>query len=196
MFDCDGLLVDSAECWRLAYERVLAVDGRALDDELLASLNGASVPMAAAVLGVASEVLHAELRHAFLTGPLLARPGAHALLGRLRGRIPMAVATNAPLELAALALRRVRLIAHLPIILSADTTREKPAPDVYLAACQRLGARPAEAVAFEDSAIGAAAVRAAGMRLIYIPSVEPGAVPADVEAARLDDAAVLAALCA
>lgn len=194
VFDCDGLLVESAECWRLAYERVLAADGRALDGELLASLNGASVPAAASVLGVASDVLHAELRHAFLTGPLAPRPGAHTLLARLHRRIRMAVATNAPHELATLALRRTRLIAYLPIVLSADGMCGKPAPDVYLAACERLGARPAHSVALEDSAVGAAAARAAGLRLLYIPSAEPGAVSADIEAERLDDATVLATL--
>ncbi|HZV73278.1 MAG TPA: YmdB family metallophosphoesterase [Conexibacter sp.] len=194
VFDCDGLLVDSADCWRLAYERVLALDGRSLDDELLAGLNGASVGGAAAALRVGTEVLHAELRTTFETGPLSARPGAHALLAHLHGRLPMAVATNAPRELVALALRRVGLSAYLPIVVSADGGPGKPAPDVYLAACERLGVRPTRAVALEDSPVGAAAAQAAGLRLIYVPSADPGAVSPDLEAQRLDDDAVLAAL--
>ena len=193
VFDCDGLLVDSAECWRLAYERVLALDGRLLDGDLLVRLNGASVPGAAAALGVATETLHAELRATFETGPLSACPGAHALLTQLRGRLPMAVATNAPQELVALALRRVGLADYLPIVISADGRRGKPAPDVYLTACARLGVRPTRAVAFEDSPIGATAARAAGLWLVYVPSAERGSVLPDLEAQRLDDEAILAA---
>jgi metallophosphoesterase (TIGR00282 family) len=194
VFDCDGLLIDSAACWRLAYERVLAADGRSLDGELLVRLNGASVRAAASALGIATETLHDELRLTFETGPLSARPGAHALLAQLRGRLPMAVATNAPHELVALALRRVGLSAYLPIIVSADGRRGKPAPDVYLAACERLGVRPDRAVALEDSPVGAAAAQAAGLRLIYVPSAERGTVLPDVEAQRLDDDAVLVEL--
>jgi HAD superfamily hydrolase (TIGR01509 family) len=192
VFDCDGLLIDSADCWRLAYQRVLAADGRSLDPELLARLNGASVPAAANALGVATDVLHTQLRLTFETGSLSPRPGAHALLARLHRRIPIAVARNAPHDLVALALERVELSAYLPIIISADTRPEKPAPDVYLAACAKLDVQPHEAVALEDSPIGAASARAAGLRLIYVPSADRGTVLADVEAERLDDRAVLA----
>jgi HAD superfamily hydrolase (TIGR01509 family) len=193
VFDCDGLLIDSAACWRLAYERVLAIDGRSLDEELLERLNGSSVPAAASALRVTSDALHAELRLAFQAGPLSARPGAHALLTQLHGRLPMAVATNAPRELVALALERAGLGAYLTVIASADTLPEKPAPAIYLAACELLGAHPTRAVALEDSPIGAAAAKAAGLRLIYIPSAERGTVQPDVEAQRLDDEAVFAA---
>jgi HAD superfamily hydrolase (TIGR01509 family) len=194
VFDCDGLLVDSASCWRLAYERVLAADGRSLDEERLVSLNGASVQTAAAALGVAAEVLQVELGLAFQTGSMSACPGAQRLLAQLHGRIPMAVATNAPEELIALALRRVGLSTYLPIILSADGMRAKPAPDVYLAACARLEVRADRAVALEDSPVGAAAAQAAGLSLIYVPSAEHGSVTSDLQARRLDDPAVLAAL--
>jgi HAD superfamily hydrolase (TIGR01509 family) len=193
VFDCDGLLVDSAACWRTAYERVLARDGRTLGAELLAQLNGASVTGAAAALGVSAEALHRELRGAFETGPLAACPGTHALLAQLHGRLPLAVATNAPREIVALALRRVGLNGYLPVIVSADGGPGKPAPDVYLAACARLGVPPQQAVAFEDSPIGAAAAQAAGLRLVYVPSAAPGDVVPDILARRLDESAVLAA---
>lgn len=193
VFDCDGLLIESAGCWRAAYERVLARDGRMLDADLLAGLNGASVPAAAAVLGVAVETMHAELRLAFETEPLQACAGAHALLELLHGRLPLAVATNAPRDLVALALRRVGLDRQLPIVLSAEDHADKPAPDVYLAACERLQVAPEHAVAFEDSPLGAAAAQAAGLRLVYIPSGEDhGSVRPALQARRLDEDAVIA----
>lgn len=191
VFDCDGLLIDSAACWQQAYERVL---GRPLNPELLADLNGASVPDAAATLGVPVQRLQAALHEAFATGPLTSRPGAHELLARLDGRLPIAVATNAPRDLAVVALDRVGLSPYLPIIVSADGGPGKPAPDVYLAACTRLGVPPHRAVAVEDSPTGATAAQAAGMRLIYIPSVDPGAVTADVHATGLNEHPVFNAL--
>lgn len=191
VFDCDGLLVDSAPCWRRAYERVL---GRELGEEVLAGLNGASVAAAAETLGVAADALDAALHEAFATGPLRERPGARQLLSRLDGRLPVAVASNAPRDLVAFALRRLGLDSYLPVIVSADGGPGKPAPDVYLAACTRLGVAPHRAVALEDSPVGATAAQAAGLRLVYVPSAEPGPVRADVTAERLDDDAVISAL--
>ena len=75
-----------------------------------------------------------------------------------------------------------------------DVDRPKPAPDVYLEACRRLGADPADAVALEDTATGLAAARAAGMRTIGVPSVSTAALDADLVAGSLLDPAVLASL--
>ena len=75
-----------------------------------------------------------------------------------------------------------------------DVERPKPAPDIYLEACRRLSADPADAVALEDTATGLAAARAAGMRTIGVPSVSTAALEADPIAGSLLDPAVLAAL--
>lgn len=46
----------------------------------------------------------------------------------------------------------------------------KPAPDVYLAACDAVGAAPESSVALEDSPVGAFAARAAGLRVYGVPA--------------------------
>jgi beta-phosphoglucomutase-like phosphatase (HAD superfamily) len=61
---------------------------------------------------------------------------------------------------------------------------------VYLEACRQLGAAPAATIAFEDSTVGAAAARAAGLFVVGIPSAA-AALDADLHATRLDDASVL-----
>lgn len=48
--------------------------------------------------------------------------------------------------------------------------RKKPAPDVYQLALAQLGLSPQQAAAFEDSAIGVAAAKAAGLFTIATPS--------------------------
>ncbi len=45
----------------------------------------------------------------------------------------------------------------------------KPAPDLYLAACDALGVAPADALAVEDSGNGVAAAKAAGLRCVAVP---------------------------
>ena len=51
-----------------------------------------------------------------------------------------------------------------------DVARTKPAPDLYLAAVKALDVAPHEAVAFEDSANGIAAAKAAGLRCVAVPN--------------------------
>ncbi len=50
------------------------------------------------------------------------------------------------------------------------STAGKPAPDVYLEAARRLGVRPENAVAVEDSASGIRSAEAAGMGVIAVPN--------------------------
>jgi pseudouridine-5'-monophosphatase len=47
--------------------------------------------------------------------------------------------------------------------------RPKPAPDIFLAAAQDLGAPPESCLVFEDSPFGVEAARAAGMQVIALP---------------------------
>ena len=51
-----------------------------------------------------------------------------------------------------------------------DVARTKPAPDLYLAAVEALGARPEEAIAVEDSPNGVTAARAAGLYCVAVPN--------------------------
>jgi HAD superfamily hydrolase (TIGR01509 family) len=50
-----------------------------------------------------------------------------------------------------------------------DVSRTKPAPDLYLAALSCLGVVAAAAVAVEDSGVGVAAAKAAGLRCVAVP---------------------------
>ncbi len=46
----------------------------------------------------------------------------------------------------------------------------KPAPDVYLRACEALAVRPRDAIAVEDSPNGVAAAKAAGLWCVAVPN--------------------------
>ena len=123
-------------------------------------------------------------------------PGAEELVLELRGQVPIAVASNTPHRLVIGALTCAGLAGHFEVVVTGDQVAEpKPSPDVYLRACELSGASPARSIGLEDSPTGLAAVRAAGMYSIGIPSF-PGVAldEADLVGESLSDPRVRAAL--
>ena len=100
-----------------------------------------------------------------------ARPGAVELVERLRETdVRLGLASNSPRVLVDDALRTAGLAdAFEVIVTSDDVAHAKPAPDIYLLACERLGVAPADALALEDSLSGVTAAKAAGLTVIGVP---------------------------
>jgi HAD superfamily hydrolase (TIGR01509 family) len=68
--------------------------------------------------------------------------------------------------------------------------KKKPAPDIYNLALEQLGVPPQRAIAFEDSAIGVRAAKAAGLFTVATPSlwtIGQDFTPADVVLTSLAD---------
>jgi HAD superfamily hydrolase (TIGR01509 family) len=181
VFDLDGLLVDSEDAWAQAEQRVVAAYGAPWDPKLRTLLLGRGAEEAARLLadhlGVADHravgrrVLQ-EAAAGFRTG-IGARRGARELVEALAVRLPLAVATNARRVLADLALSSSGLGAAMTAVVCAeDVPRAKPAPDPYLAACTALRVEPGACVGLEDSPVGVAAAKAAGLWVIGCPSVD------------------------
>jgi HAD superfamily hydrolase (TIGR01509 family) len=94
-------------------------------------------------------------------------PHARPVLGELKGRYAMALATSRERELAQLALKRHGLEPFFDtLIFGEDVSAGKPDPEPFLRACRLLGVEPGEAVAVEDAEAGFASARRAGMRII------------------------------
>ncbi|MEV0443154.1 HAD family phosphatase [Streptomyces spectabilis] len=86
--------------------------------------------------------------------------------------VPMAVASGSSRAAIEAILAGTGLDAYLKTFVSADqVARGKPAPDVFLAAAELLGAGPERCVVLEDAVPGALAAKAAGMRCVAIPYV-------------------------
>ncbi|RST06634.1 HAD family phosphatase [Streptomyces sp. WAC07149] len=183
IFDLDGTLVDSEpnyyESGRLTLERHGVPDftweqharfigiGTLETLEVLKDRYGLRPPV---------EQLLAEQNAAYLE---LARtrteafPRMRTFVERLHARgVPMAVASGSSREAIDAVLEGTGLAALLTTAVSAEEVeRGKPAPDVFLEAARRLGARPADCVVVEDAAPGALAAQAAGMGCVAVPYV-------------------------
>jgi HAD superfamily hydrolase (TIGR01509 family) len=208
VFDNDGLLLDTEEAWTRAEVTLFERRGRAFTQEHKRDLIGSSRVTAAVKLEAIlerpgeGEALMDELIDLVVDEALKGvepRPGALGLLTRLTDAgMPLAVASNSERAFLERTLSSAGLLDGGPfqtIVCAEDVASPKPAPDIYLEACRRLGSDPGASAALEDSPVGAAAAAAAGMFVIGVPYFPGTAVPgADLTVDRLDDPAVAEAL--
>jgi HAD superfamily hydrolase (TIGR01509 family) len=180
IFDMDGLLLETEVLWQRAERRLFARHGAeftfedkltvmgtsaAFTGEFFARRLGYGQDQAASLIQEVTELMHEELQ-----AQVDARPGAVELVARLRGRVALGLASNSPRYLVDAALQSAGFAdAFEAIVSSDDVAHHKPAPDLYLLACERLGVTPADALALEDTASGIAAAKAAGLTCIAVP---------------------------
>jgi HAD superfamily hydrolase (TIGR01509 family) len=183
-FDLDGLLVDTEPIWMDAKEELFERYRVTFDVADHKAVFGTSEVQSAVYftqrMGLPeseTERIRVEYLELVTTrlqdGEIPIQPGARELLARLRGQVPMALATNTRRSLTDVVLERTGLAGLFDAIATSDETNPKPAPDLYLLACARLSVEPAYAVGLEDSPTGVLAVKAAGLHCICVPS-SPG----------------------
>ncbi|MCZ4304805.1 HAD family phosphatase [Zoogloeaceae bacterium G21618-S1] len=183
VFDMDGLLLDSE---RIAYDigrqvsldlgipwthevamQMIGLNSRE-HEPLLKGAFGNDYPLDAhrAEFGLRYEAVIA-------TGSIPLKPGVLELFDALEAAgLPRAVATSTRRSRALPKLNAVGLLDRVQIVVAGDeVARGKPAPDIFLAAAERLGQRPADCLALEDSNAGVRAARDAGMRVVMVPDL-------------------------
>jgi HAD superfamily hydrolase (TIGR01509 family) len=175
----DGLLLETEVLWHRAEVRLFERHGAAFTFEDKLTVMGTSAAFtgeffarrlalpdqASALIREVTELMHEELQ-----AQVDARPGAVDLVKRLRGKVRLGLASNSPRFLVDAALGSSGFTDIFDAVVSADdVTNHKPAPDLYLLACERLGVPPGEAVALEDTTSGIASAKAAGLTCIAVP---------------------------
>ena len=99
--------------------------------------------------------------------------GAVEAVERVAGHWPLGLASSANRPLIDLFLEKSGLGKAISVSVSSEEVeRGKPAPDVYLRACELMGLDPRDCAAVEDSSNGLRAAAAAGMRVIAVPNPE------------------------
>jgi HAD superfamily hydrolase (TIGR01509 family) len=178
--DMDGLLVHTERQWLEAKRVLFARYGATLERVDRSTVFGASdietVSYFAGRLGVPrADIPALRIEYMDIVGGLMDRgvevtDGAVELLSRLRGRVPLGLASNTRRPLVERILRQTPFADWFDAITTGDEATPKPAPDLYRLACERLGIEPRTAVALEDSPAGVQAARRAGLTCIGVPS--------------------------
>lgn len=204
VFDCDGLLLDTEECWTRAERELFARHGHAFTAEHKRLMLGKAGEETAVILerelrqpgrGEELRLELLELAMGAIKAGASVRAGAAELVAELRGSVPIAIASNSPRAILDVALAAAGMSGTVDVVLGGDeVARPKPAPDIYSAVCERLGADPSDSVALEDSPTGVAAALAAGLYVIGVPSLAGVVLDASLKARSLEDDRVREAL--
>jgi HAD superfamily hydrolase (TIGR01509 family) len=172
IFDCDGVLIDSeiisarmlvAELSRLG----LSIDLAYVERNFL----GRSYPVVMETirrefgldLPPDFEANYREALLAAFQSELKVVPHVHDVLARIS--VPFCVATSSSPRRVEMSLKLVGLTALIGdrAFTSTLVARGKPAPDLFLYAAEKMGARPERTLVIEDSLTGIRAGLAAGM---------------------------------
>ncbi|ARO14036.1 beta-phosphoglucomutase [Ketogulonicigenium robustum] len=184
VFDLDGTLTDTEAQANHAAMAVLADMGVEGDMALFESLSGIHDIERRAILhrALAAQVdpddfllaWRARIDQQRANG-VPTKPGAAALLQTLKDKgYLLALATSSYRTMALEKLAKAGLEGFFDVIVPVDDVQNpKPAPDPYLLAADRLGLKPVECVAFEDSETGAESAFTAGLFTVQIPDIHP-----------------------
>lgn len=179
LFDFDGVIVDSEALHHRAYEIALAPYGvagipKAVYADRFSNRGVGLEYCSEQVPGIDVRALKRRKEELFIElmrehARLL--PGAADTVRALGVGGPLAVATGSVREVVTSALRRFDLAdAFREVITREDYDREKPEPDAFLRACERLGEEPADCLVIEDSYKGLRAAQAAGIACLVVPN--------------------------
>ncbi|HEY1097501.1 MAG TPA: HAD-IA family hydrolase, partial [Myxococcota bacterium] len=188
VFDLDGTLIDSEKAICAAASLAFADVGLVVDEAAVADHLGAPLvelfdhfAAAAATFVSVIDAAHVEQRAHFISRYIAhydlhpdkdppALPGVVAALDRLRALgVPFAVATTKPTRMAVQHLTAIGLLDRFAAVCGTDPPLlPKPAPDVVLLACSRLGVDPRRAVMVGDTSRDVGAARAAGCLAVVV----------------------------
>jgi sugar-phosphatase len=175
LFDCDGVLVDSAASVERAWRRWATEQG--LDEEAVVAIaHGRRTEDTLRDLGfsddLAAEVERLEGAEVADAASVSAFPEAALLLSSLP-REAWAVVTSGTHALVTSRLAAAGLPLPSVLVTAEDVAAGKPDPEGYLEAARRLGRPPADCLVVEDAPAGVEAAIAADMRVVALPTTHP-----------------------
>lgn len=185
VFDMDGVIFDSEravmDCWLTLAQKYgipdirkpfLACTGTTMarTREIMLATYGADFPYDA-YAKEASVMYHER----YDGGRLPMKPGVRELLSFLKdGDKKIALASSTRRQTVVSQLRDAGILDAFDAVICGDmVTNSKPAPDIFLKACEELRVDPGQAYAVEDSYNGIRAAHAGGLRPLMVPDLLP-----------------------
>ena len=178
IWDMDGVIIDSAEEHRQAWQRLAHEEGiRFSDADFWSTFGKRDDDIITLVWGVQSPERLQELAdrkeayfRALIRETAAPLPGSIELLrGLHEAGFAQALASSAPVENIRLISEVLGLGHYLTALVSGETVvHGKPAPDIFLKAAGELGIVPTQCLVIEDAVAGVQAAHAAGMRCIAV----------------------------
>lgn len=186
IFDMDGVLVDTEPYWLASRTTFAARLGKSwtMDDQHHAMGRGtvewAHVMRERLMIDMPIDEIIEQVRGGVLeriAARMPALPGALEAVHTAASACPVALASGSPTQVIHMVMGLTGLDRVFEVIVYGDEIpRGKPEPDIYFEAARRLGIAPERCLGIEDSANGLRALRAAGMKVMAVPS--PGFTPA------------------
>ena len=178
IWDLDGVIIDSAEEHRLAWQRLAREEGIPFSDEdfwaTFGKRNNDIIALHWGSLPLEQVKIVADRKENYFrdlirktAAPL---PGSLELMrGLHEAGFRQALASSAPIENIRLISDALGLERYLAALVSGETVPHgKPAPDIFLKAAQALSIEPPHCLVIEDAVAGVQAAHAAGMRCISV----------------------------
>jgi HAD superfamily hydrolase (TIGR01509 family) len=185
IFDMDGVLFDTERLGLAQQLRACREVGFPVTEELIMRTMGSSMAAGREILLNAlgkdfpyekmierwTELMYGDMA---LNG-IPQKPGIQELLGVLKEKgIKTAVATSNNRSIVENYMKMAGMENSFDEVVCGDSIQKsKPAPDIYLAAAEKLGTDPLSCMGVEDSVNGVKSVRAAGMVCVMVPDMIP-----------------------
>ncbi len=186
IFDLDGTLVDSMplhyKAWRMAlskagapYEAFLPKEfyscgGKSACDVVKFINNRYGVEMDAEEVSEDKRAIYLELLASEGVAPIVETVEFVRSLG---ANAPVAIATGSMIAGASMTLKSAGIEDLFSLVVTPEDVKHgKPAPDMFLLAAEKLGAKATDCVVFEDAEPGILAADAAGMDCIVVATPE------------------------
>lgn len=183
IFDMDGVLIDTEKyyytCWQQA-AREAGFDFTGEHALMLRSCDAkVAEKMMQQIFGQEFDYFAIRERRRQLVADIIEKngiemkPGVKEILSILKEKgIKTAVATATPIDRTMEHLTKLGIAELFDSIVSAKQVKNgKPAPDVYLYACEKIGIEPESCIAVEDSPNGIKSAYSAGLKPVMVPDL-------------------------
>lgn len=185
IFDMDGTIIDTEHVWKQATYDLITSKGVELTPELSKELDvlirGIAVHRSCAIIKDFLKIDHAVedmIKEKIDRAQALLKDGMKFIDGFerfhdkvIKAQLPTGIATNADdqtLNKSTETMGLTKYFGEHIYNITHVNNKAKPDPDLYLHVAQRLGVKPEECIAIEDSAHGIRAAKRAGMFCIGI----------------------------